>query len=435
MPYLAGMFADRRLLHIYAIIFIDVVVGSVIGPILPQFVKGLDRPQLWLAAGTGLFLGVQLFSAPLLGKLSDAYGRRPIFIVSAVGTFLADLLLLPVRVGFYFANRLSDGTTNGMYATVRSAITDISPEDKLFKNLGIEGAIISLGFVVGPAAGGLLLTVFDIVEGEQARAVALMAVVLSAVNIVLSWTLRETHPSPPHRNGNPVSRADLKAELLNAVSVHTLWTRLTNHDRSPMDVAVANVPGAAQPARGLRQLVLMQLFLTLSTGYYFYFVTFASFGELRLDAKAISYFFMYFGALSIVINYVFYTFLADRINQRRAIVWLAALGAPVLAGYGLVGTSMVTLYVLVTLDCLTLSLIQGLLEGLMAQRTTEADRGEIFGINQALQGLASFGTTVVFGALSVLDLRLPFGWFAVCLAMVAVMAGRYPTPSPEREGR
>ncbi|QHW00751.1 MFS transporter [Spirosoma endbachense] len=395
---------DFRLPQIYAIILIDVIVGSAVGPILPEFVKGLQRPQLWLSAGTALFLGMQLFSAPLLGKLSDGYGRRPIFILSSVGTFLADCFLLPVRVGFYFANRISDGTTNGMYATVRSAITDISPKDQLFKNLGIEGAIISLGFVLGPAVSGLLLTTFDVVQGNQAKVVAIMAVTLSSVNMLLSWTLRETHPNPPG-----VDTSALKNELIQSLNVQLLWSRLAEKDSK---------------YQGLKQLVLMQLALTFSIGYYNYFVTFASFGELHMDAKAISYFFMYFGALSVVISYVFYAYMADRINQQRAIFWLALIGVPVLGSYGLVGSSLVGLYILITIDCLTLSLIQGLIEGLMAQLTTDDDRGEVFGINQALQGLGSFATTLVFGALSLLDLRLPFAWFAGCLAIVAWLANQ-----------
>ncbi|GAB3886921.1 MFS transporter [Spirosoma agri] len=395
---------DFRLPHIYAIILIDVIVGSAVGPILPEFVKGLQRPQLWLAIGTALFLGMQLFSAPLLGKLSDGYGRRPIFIISAIGTFLANCFLLPVRVGFYFANRISDGTTNGMYATVRSAITDISPKDQLFKNLGIEGAIISLGFVIGPAVSGLLLTTFDVVQGDQAKVIAIMAVSLSSLNMILSWTLRETHPNPPG-----VARSVLKTELIQSLNAQRLWGRLTSKDKQHV---------------GLKQLVIMQLALTFSVGYYNYFVVFASFGKLQMDAKDLSYFFMYFGALSVVISYVFYTYIADRINQQRAIFWLALVGTPVLGSYGLVGTSMVWLYILITIDCLTLSLIQGLIEGLMAQRTTDEDRGEVFGINQALQGLASFTTTLVFGALSLLDLRLPFAWFGACLAVVAWLANQ-----------
>ena len=132
---------------------------------------------------------------------------------------------------------------------------------------------------------------------------------------------------------------------------------------------------------------------------------------------------------------MFYTYFADRLNQRRVIVWLAVLGIPVLLGYGLAGTSRAAFYATVTLDCFTLSLIQGLLEGRLAHRTTEANRGEVFGLSQAFQALASFTTALVFGGLSVLDLRLPWTWFALCLAAVAVLAaGREPATAvgPQR---
>jgi DHA1 family tetracycline resistance protein-like MFS transporter len=399
MPVLPS---TRQLWLLYAIILLDVIAGAAIGPVMPEFVRGLPEPQLWLSIGTGVFLGVQLFSAPLLGRLSDGYGRRPILIVSAAGTLLANLLLLPVRAGLYFVNRASDGLTNGMYATVRSAITDISPPERLFKNLGVEGAIISLGFVLGPMAAGVLLTTLHVPPTQQAAYVVGLAVALATLNIGLSLWLPETHQQ---RNG--VRGAELRAELALTVNPLTLWARLQAKD-------------STNP--GIRRIVLTQVALTLSTGYYFYFVPFMSLGELRMDARAISYFFMFFGALSVGLNYVFYTYFADRINQRRAIVWLAALGTPVLAGYGLVGASRTALFGLVFLDCLTLSLIQGLLEGLLARRTTEADRGEIFGLNQAFQGLASFMSTLVFGALSVLDLRLPWVWFTLCLAAVAWLA-------------
>lgn len=402
------MFSDRRLLHIYAIIFLDVVVGSIIGPVLPEFVKGHARPQLWLALGTALFLGMQLVSAPLLGKLADVYGRKPIFRVSALGTFLADCLLLPVRLGSQLANRLSDGLTNGLYAAVRSAITDISPKEALFRNLGIEGAIISLGFVIGPAIAGVLITTLHLTNPvEQARYVVMMAVGLSGLNVVLSFLLRETHPIGDSTKG--VVWTDLKTELVQSLNVGTLLTRLRQKER-------------AHP--GLLQLVLMQVALTAAVGYYNYMVAYISLGALKMDATDISYFFMYFGALSVAISYGFYGYVADRINQRRWIFWFAAVGAPVLASYGLVGSSWVWLYVIITIDCFTYSLIQGLIEGLMAQKTTNTDRGEIFGLNQAMQGLASFATTLVFGILSIIDLRLPFAWFALCLVAVAWLSRR-----------
>lgn len=397
------MFKDRHLLHIYAIIFIDVIVGSIIGPVLPQFVRGHARPQLWLALGTALFLGVQLVSAPLLGKLSDGYGRKPIFRLSAVGTFIADCMLLPVRMGWQLANRFSDGLTNGLYATVRSAITDISPKEALFRNLGIEGAIISLGFVIGPAIAGLLITTLDLTDPlEQARYVVAMAVGLAGLNVLLSFLLRETHPNP-----SGVSPGELKTEIARSLNVGSMLARLRQKDRE-------------HP--GLLKLVLMQVALTGAIGYYNYFVAYVSLGALQMDAKDISYFFMYFGGLSVAISYGFYGFLADRINQRRAIFWFALIGVPVLASYGLVGTSRLWLYIIITVDCLTYSLIQGLIEGLMAQKTTDTDRGEVFGLNQAMQGVASLGTTLVFGAISIIDLRLPFAWFGVCLGVVAWLA-------------
>ncbi|MCC3152133.1 MFS transporter [Hymenobacter sp. BT770] len=404
----------RTLPLLYAIILLDVVVGAAVGPVMPEFVRGLREPQLWLSVGTSLFLGVQLFSAPLLGRLSDGYGRRPIFILSAAGTLLANTLLLPVRAGLYFVNRASDGLTNGMYATARSAITDVSPPERLFRNLGIEGAIISLGFVLGPMAAGLLLTVLQVPAGQQAGYVVGLAVGLAALNVLLSFWLPETH-----RQRNGVRGAELRTELGLAINPLTLWARL-------------QAKNASNP--GIRRIVLTQVALTLSTGYYFYFVPFVSMGELQLDARGISYLFMYFGSLSIVLNYFFYTRFADRLNQRRAVVWLAVLGTPVLLGYGLVGTSKAAFYVLVTLDCLTLSLIQGLLEGRLARHTTEADRGEIFGLNQAFQALASFSTAVVFGGLSVLDLRLPWAWFALCLAAVAWLAARREQPAAAPTG-
>jgi DHA1 family tetracycline resistance protein-like MFS transporter len=334
--------------------------------------------------------------------LSDGYGRRPIFIISALGTLLANLLLLPVRASVYFANRVSDGLTNGLYAAARSAITDVSPPDQLFRNQGLEGAIISLGFVLGPLAAGLLLTVLQVPASLQATYVVRLAVGLAAVNVLLSWLLPETH----HRR-NAVRGAELRAELARSSNPLTLWARLQAKE-------------ASNP--GIRRLVLTQVAFTLSSGYYFYFVPFLSQGPLRLDARSIAYLFIFFGGLSIVFNYGFFTYLADRLPPRRAIVWLTGLGTPVLLGYGLVGTSKLAFYGLVALDCATLSLLPGLLEGRLARRTQEADRGEVFGLNQAFQSVASVSTTVVFAALSALDLRLPWLWFALCLTAVAGLA-------------
>jgi MFS transporter, DHA1 family, tetracycline resistance protein len=395
-----------RLRLLYAIILIDVIAWAAIGPVMPVFVAGLAQPQAWLALGTALFLGMQLVSAPLLGELSDRVGRRPVFIVSAIGTVLAAALLLPVRRTWFFVNRVSDGLTNGMYAAVRSAITDLSAPGELYRNLGIEGAIISLGFVIGPLVSGLMLTVFDVAPPAQTRAVVLLTVGLALLNVGLCWVLPESHPNP-----TGLAPGALRATIRRALNPLDLWQRLRRFDDA---------------SGRLRRIVIAQLALTLCLGNYPYFVPYLSAGPQRMSARDISLFFMYFGALSIIINYVFYTYLAERLNPRRALVVLALLGVPVLMAYGLTGTSRPAMYVVATIDCFTISLISGLLEGLLARCTTDENRGEIFGLNQAVQGLASFGTTLVFGALSLVDLRLPWAWFALCLATVAGLAWQLP---------
>lgn len=399
---------DRRIWLIFTILFLDVVAGSAIGPVLPAFVRGLPQPQLWLSLSTALFLGMQLFSAPVLGLLSDRYGRRPIFILSAVGTLLANGLLLPVRAGLFFASRLSDGLSNGLYTTLRAAITDISPPERLFKQLGLEGAIVSLGFVLGPLVVGALLLGLAVPPALHTTCVVRLAVGLAVLNVGVSLLLRETHC---HRRALPPGA--LWRGLAQALNPATLWARLQAKE-------------AAAP--GLRRLVLTQAAYTLTSAYGYYLIPYLSLGPLQLDARALSWFFLCIGLLSAATSYLFYTFLADRLPPQRTIAWLAGLGVPVLLAYALVGTSTTRLYLVLAADSLTVLLVPGLLEGLLARCTTPADRGEVFGLSQAFQGLANLAGTLVVGGLSVLDLRLPWAWLALCLAGVAWLASR-PVPA------
>ena len=380
---------------VYAIVLIDMMAGSILWPVWPEFVKGYKHPELLLAIGTALFIGTQLFTAPLLGKLSDVYGRRPIFIVSAVGTFLANLLLLPRNALAYFSNRGADGLTNGVYSAVRSAITDISPRQDLMKNMGLEGTIVSLGFVLGPLVAAGVLLGLRVAPASASAVLITTGVSISFLNILLSLIFRETLT-----NKISLKQGEIPHLFRNAINLPEHLHRIRALDKQ-------------RP--GLRNVVVLQLFLTMSLGYYNYLITYISLGGLRMSPKEISYFFVYFGVVFLIISYGFFTYWVDKVDARRFLVVMAALGIATHVGYALVGSAPLALYIIVTIDCLTISLLPGVMDGLLAHYTQDDDRGELFGITQALNGIASLVTTIVFGGLSVISLSLPFYWFALCL--------------------
>ncbi len=140
---------------------IDVMGIGIIIPILPQLVEELAgsptagaRSIGWLMA---LYAVMQFIFSPLLGSLSDRYGRRPILLLSMLGMGLNYLLLYAApSLAWLFVGRIIAGVTGASLTVANAYIADISTPENLSKNFGRLGAVFGLGFVLGPALGGLL---------------------------------------------------------------------------------------------------------------------------------------------------------------------------------------------------------------------------------------------------------------------------------------
>ncbi|HEX8137283.1 MAG TPA: MFS transporter [Pyrinomonadaceae bacterium] len=147
------------LLVIFITIFIDLVGFGIVIPVLPFYVEGTRFNATPRAVGL-LFASysvMQLIFTPILGRLSDKYGRRPVLFLSLLGTGLGFLMMgLATTLWMLFAGRIIDGITGGNISTAQAYIADVTTPENRSKGMGMIGAAFGLGFIFGPAIGGIL---------------------------------------------------------------------------------------------------------------------------------------------------------------------------------------------------------------------------------------------------------------------------------------
>jgi DHA1 family tetracycline resistance protein-like MFS transporter len=199
-----------RLITVFVIVFVDLLGFGLILPLLPYYAERFGATPWVVGLLTASYAAAQLVGAPVLGRLSDRHGRRPILLISIAGTALGFLLLgfaeplgsalagiLPqslfggdlvaaanvATLGVLFLSRILDGVTGGNISVAQAYITDITDEENRARGLGLIGAAFGLGFIIGPAVGGALSA------GERYAVPAFFAAGLAFLNwiAVLIW--------------------------------------------------------------------------------------------------------------------------------------------------------------------------------------------------------------------------------------------------------
>jgi len=147
------------LIVIFTTVFIDLVGFGIVIPVLPFYAEGTifnatPRTVGFLFASYSI---MQLVFSPILGRLSDRYGRRPVLFISIIGTGVGFLILgFAQTVFMLFVGRILDGITGGNISTAQAYIADITTKENRAKGMGLVGAAFGLGFIFGPAIGGIL---------------------------------------------------------------------------------------------------------------------------------------------------------------------------------------------------------------------------------------------------------------------------------------
>jgi len=346
------MRSPRRVLTtLFLIVFTDLVGFGIVIPLLPLYAEHY-RPAPWVfGLLMATYSAMQFVFSPILGRLSDRVGRRPVLLISLTGSVigfvmfaLADSLLL------LFASRLLAGIAGGNIATAQAVIADTTPPEDRARGMGLIGAAFGLGFIAGPALAGLLAPISPAAPGWGAATCSLVAFAMTLLY------LPETRP--------------IGADAAGAVPVSGV-TRLAFAWRHP------------------ELAPLMLIGFAVVTGFAAFEVTFAQFlhDRLALPHSGVSFLFVYVGVLAVVVQGGLVGRATRWLGERRLVIGGLALGA---SGLLLLASAHRLGFVLAVLPALSLGIgmVMPSLSSLVSRNAAADQQGMALGAFQGISSLA-----------------------------------------------
>ncbi|HEX8990509.1 MAG TPA: MFS transporter [Anaerolineales bacterium] len=293
----------RRILPIIVIVLVDLMGLSIIVPLLPLFAARFGATPLTVGVLQASYPLMQFLGAPVLGRLSDRFGRKPVLLVSQLGTLAGFILLgFANMLWLLFLSRIIDGLSGANISTAQAAVADSTSEKNRTQGLGLIGAAFGVGFILGPIVAYIVLAI----SGGDYRAVALTAAAFSLASILMTtlW-FRETHVGE---------------------------TRPAGPSRSPFNFAAMR---QALGRETIGFLLIIMFFYQMAFGGYEQLFSLFTLTRLGMDATDTSGLFALAGILIVIIQGV----LIGRWSRQKGDRWLVILGVSAL-GIGLLGTSL-----------------------------------------------------------------------------------------------
>ncbi len=172
------------LAFVLATIFLDMLGAAILIPVQAYIVRLYNTDALAVGLLSVVYSAAQFGAAPVLGWLSDRHGRRPVLLVSVFGSALGYFVFgLGGALWVLFVARLIDGITGGNISTAQAYIADVTPPQDRAKNYALMGAVFSLGFVLGPAIGGVLGQFNVILPALAAGTLSLLSAIFGYVKL------------------------------------------------------------------------------------------------------------------------------------------------------------------------------------------------------------------------------------------------------------
>jgi DHA1 family tetracycline resistance protein-like MFS transporter len=381
--------SSRPLLIIFLTILVNLIGFGIIIPLLPFYAETFGASPLTIGLLFASFSLAQLVASPLLGAWSDRWGRRPILIFSLIGTVISFVMLAVAQsLAMLFAARIVDGLSGGNITTARAYIGDITTEENRAKAFGILGAAFGLGFIIGPALGGLFAHISYTAPIWAAAAITVVAT-------LLAWFwLPET-----------VHRVDAAAG-------------------SPWK-ALRELSGRAN----LRRLFAIDFLYWGS--FAVYQTTFALFGARRFgfDATHTGYLLAAFGFLGVIVQLMMVGPVVARLGEKRTLTIGLVFTAVGWGGSAMTHSLPVFIMLLVP-GAIGIGLCNPSLVSLVSGAAGKHEQGRVQGAAGALESLGrTLGPIWGNGALQFLGEGAAYGSAAIVLLATAALATGYNKPS------
>ena len=374
----------RALLTVFLVVMIDLIGFGIVLPGLEFYAASLQASPLFSGIIYSAYSLAQLIFSPIWGSLSDRIGRRPIMMLSTLGASGAYLLFaFSNSLGMLLFCRLFAGVMAGNISTAQAYVADVTDAKDRAKGMGLIGAAFGIGFVVGPALGGILMKFFP---SNPFHAIGLLAASLSAVSFLLVITCL-----PESRN--EASRESKGRVVKTSIFTKNFWKYLKQIN---------------QESRGVFSWLLVSVFL-LALGQASIYAAFPYFcrTELHLPVSAVYKQYILMGLVAVFIQGGLIRVLVKKFSERN-LFWLGSLLLVLGLGSIPFANNVSALTVFMILMTVGASLAVPTLTSLVSKESTPENYGVTMGISQSFSATARAVGPTWGSALLGISFRAPF---------------------------
>lgn len=357
---------NRKLLFsILLVVFIDLLGFSLILPLLPYYAETFNASKFVTGLLIAAYALMQLIGAPILGRLSDRYGRRPILLISVFGTFIGFMLFgLATTLWMLFAARILDGLTGGNLSVAQAYISDVTDAKNRAKGLGLIGAAFGIGFIIGPVTGGIL-------SQYGYNVPAFVAAGLAFINFIMIYAwLPES----------------LTKEMRDQIG----------EQKKPAVTLDALVTALKRPFTG--SLLITRFFFSLAFAIFQTIFSLYALTKFNLTARDTGFVLTYVGVLSVIVQGFLVGRLTDRFREDHLIVFAVGLMAISLAGWAL-APSVFWLLVVLAPTSISGGILNTLLSSTLSKAVAMQEVGGILGLSASVESSTRIIAPVLGGAL------------------------------------